>query len=398
MGFIQSTEKDICCCPRHFIKDFDYLVDRDYNNKVMRINKIIKLQANIRRFLVCLRIFPNKYPHVTKINMDFNTSNIEKNPIIQKLNNLLPKFELSEKETYEINNTNLKLAAFIYPNKSIYKGMVNNLGQKEGFGKLYLQNGSIYKGFFHNNLMSGRGRLMNINGFIYDGEFKQGLSNGYGKYISLDGTTYKGTWSNDKQCGFGDETYADGSHYTGNFDKGKKNGQGKLVFHDMNRYEGNFTDNKIEGEGTYIWKDGRKYIGKWVNNKMHGYGIFHWPDKKRYYGHYKLNLKDGFGMFFWGDGHKFEGFWRNGKQHGYGLIKGVNEEDVEKYGEWMEGKFVLKIESDPLKNKIRALIEYEKSTKEFIEFQVNIERYEKVIFDSAFSQETGPYSNQQNKS
>ncbi len=363
------------------IETKDINLDKLYS--LVNQNKIILIQSVIRGYLLRKNLFNSK--EIKEISIDYNTDNLEKNQMIQRLNNLLPKFELTDKEEYEINNTNNKIVALLYPNQSIYKGMINEKGQKEGFGKYFLADGSIYKGFFHNNKMEGRGRIININGFIYEGEFKNGQSNGYGKYIALDVTTYKGTWLDDRQSGTGNEIYPDGSFYNGNFKEGKKNGFGKLVFKDKNIFEGNFVNNEICGEGAFYWKDGRIYIGSWFDNKMNGYGIFIWPDKKKYYGNYINNLKEGFGIFYWNDGYKFEGYWKEGKQNGYGFIGGNNKN---KYGYWNNGKLENKINDDETIEFIEKKIKGTKNEKEYKVFLLNIGKYEKQIIDGSSSQDT----------
>ena len=85
--------------------------------------------------------------------MSYSTEIHESNPKIIKLKNLLPKFELDEKETYLITSSQLKTKALMYPNGAIYKGMINDKYQREGFGKYFLQDGSIYEGFFKDNKM-----------------------------------------------------------------------------------------------------------------------------------------------------------------------------------------------------------------------------------------------------
>ena len=352
-------------------------------NYLIHQKKIIFIQSKLRGFLIRKELY--NYKQIKEISIDYNTDQLEKSPIILRLNNLLPKFELTDKEEYEINNTNNKIIAILYPNNSIYKGMINKKGQREGFGKYFLSDGSIYKGFFHKNKMEGRGRIININGFVYEGEFKNGKSNGYGKYIALDGTSYKGTWLDDKQSGSGNEIYPDGSFYNGNFKNGKKNGFGKLVFKDKNIFEGNFINNDINGEGAFYWKDGRIYIGNWNNNKMNGYGIFIWPDKKKYYGNYINNLKEGFGIFYWNDGYKYEGFWKEGKQNGYGII---SNNSGNKYGYWNSGKLENKISDDKTMKYIDTIINDTKNEKEYIDFSLNISKYEKQIVDGSSSQDT----------
>ena len=376
----------LTCCSNRSINQKDFII-QDKIHSHFYINKIIKLQSIIKGFLLRKKLYLNQEKNEKKeISLDYKTDDQENNPLIIRLNNLLPKFELSEKETYYINNTNLKIRAFKYNNNSIYKGMINNNNLREGFGKLYLPDGSIYKGFFHNNKMEGRGRFLNINGYVYEGEFKNNLSDGYGKYIALDGTTYKGSWSEDKQSGLGDICYPDGSRYTGSFKNGKKHGFGKLIFSDLNTFEGNFVNNEIKGEGSYHWKDGRFFVGNWSNNKMNGYGIFIWPDKKRYYGHYADNLKEGFGKFIWDDGHSYEGFWKDGKQDGNGIIKNNNNF---KYCFWNKGKLIKIIEDEESKYKIKKMIEDIKNSKEYQDFEINIKKYEKKITENSSGYETG---------
>ena len=394
MGSITSNFPFISYCSNNLIKQKDFNL-QDNILFSMNIKKIIKLQSIIKGFIIRKKINSKKNMiGKIEISLDYKTESQENNPLIIRLNGLLPPFEISEKEAYYINNSNLKIGAFKYNNNSIYKGMISKNNLREGFGQLFLPDGSIYKGFFHNNKMEGRGRLLNINGYVYEGEFKNDLSNGYGKYIALDGTTYKGSWFEDKQNGLGDITYPDGSRYTGNFKHGKKHGNGKLIFPDTNIYEGNFTFNEIKGEGSYHWKDGRFYIGNWSNNKINGYGIFIWPDKKKYYGHYENNLKEGLGKFIWEDGNSFEGFWKSGKQNGYGIIKSGNNI---RYCLWNNGKLIKIIDDEIMKEDIEKSFEKIKSSPDFLEFKINIKRYEKIINDYSSSEETGTDNNSKSK-
>ena len=385
MGTTSINGNCLFCSKRKNIESIEFILDSEYNSASSK-KYIILIQSFIRGYLIRKELY---YKQIKEVSIDYSTEQFDNNPMITKLNYLLPKFELTDKEEYEINNTSNKIIAILYPNKSIYKGMINSKGLRQGFGKYYLSDGSIYKGFFHNNKMEGRGRMVNINGFVYEGEFKNGKSNGYGKYIALDGTTYKGTWLNDKQDGVGNEVYPDGSFYNGTFKDGKKNGNGKLVFKDKNVFEGNFLNNSINGEGAFYWKDGRIYIGNWLDNKMNGYGIFIWPDKKKYYGNYINNLKEGFGCFFWNDGHKYEGFWKEGKQNGYGMMIGNKGN---KYGYWIDGKLKNKVTDDETIQFINNKINEAKMQKEYSEFQLKIHKYEKQITDGNSSQDTNSNS------
>ena len=386
MGTTIENESCFYCSKKKNILSKELFLDSQFT--ILSSTKYIILIQSIFRGYLTRKEFDNN-KQIKEVSIDYRTEQFDTNPIIIRLSHLFPKFELTDKEEYEINNTSNKIIAILYQNKSIYKGMVNSRGQREGFGKYYLPDGSIYKGFFCNNKMEGRGRIININGFVYEGEFKNGHSNGYGKYIALDGTTYKGTWLNDKQNGIGNEIYPDGSFYSGNFKNGKKNGNGKLVFKDKNIFEGNFLNNDINGEGAFYWKDGRIYIGNWKENKMNGYGIFIWPDKKKYYGNYINNLKEGFGCFYWNDGHKYEGFWKEGKQHGYGIMSGNKGN---KYGYWINGKLQSKINDDVAIKFINQTINNTKMQKDYSEFLLNIQKYEKQITDGFSSLDTNSNS------
>ena len=384
MGSLPCNVKFFCCSKKGETDSLTKEISLDTSNQS---KQAILIQSIFRGYSIRKNLFNSN--QIKEVSIDYSTEQFENNSMITKLNHLLPKFELTDKEEYEINNTSNKIMAILYPNKSVYKGMINSKGQREGFGKYYMADGSIYKGFFKNNKMEGRGRIVNINGFIYEGEFKNGRSNGYGKFFALDGTCYKGTWLNDKQNGSGNEIYPDGSCYNGNFKDGKKNGSGKLIFKNKNIFEGNFVDNYINGEGAFYWKDGRIYIGKWNNNKMNGYGIFIWPDKKKYYGNYINNAKEGYGIFFWNDGHKYEGFWKEGKQNGYGIISG-NEST--KYGFWSDGKLKNKVEDMETIDFIIKKIDETKQQNEYLEFKLNMQKYEKLITDGVSSQDTNSNS------
>ena len=387
------------CCKTTNIKSKEFnLTDNSESN-------IIKLQACIRGFIVrksyhnLLRFNSNTYTNANIINaskndsslytvksktsnnpceisLTYNTHIYESNEIIKKLKKLLPKFTLSEKEQYQLSISNLKTIGLLYPDNSIYKGTIDSKMQREGFGKLFLSDGSIYLGLFKEDRIEGRGRMMNIEGFVYEGDFLNAQAHGFGKYINLNGTSYQGLWENDKQNGYGKETYPDGSKYEGTFVNGKKHGKGKIFFPQGTVFEGNFDNNEIKGEGIYKWKDGRIYIGHWEYNKMNGYGIFVWPDNKRYYGEYCQSYKEGFGIFYWDKDKRYEGFWENGSQNGYGCL--ITNSNLE-YGEWIDGQLIHTFDDEGQIVYIQNKIEEIKATKEYQTFQSKLSKYEEEI-------------------
>ena len=120
---------------------------------------------------------------------------------VMGLNKKVSPFELNEKEISFIKTANLKKFVIKYPDKSLYKGYLNANWEREGFGVFHLQDGSVYEGFFRQNMMDGGGLINNAEGFLYDGDFLN--NNGFGKYISLNGITYISHWKDEKKHGFG---------------------------------------------------------------------------------------------------------------------------------------------------------------------------------------------------
>jgi hypothetical protein len=385
-----SSPSKLCLC----CKSNNSIPNNEYQTQLILEEKAQKIQAIYRGFAYRKHnsyLFQNKNStqnrlssttsspqkeEIREISMSYSTEARDNNPIILKLKGLIPKFELDEKEKYFLSLHKTKTKALLYPTGAIYKGMVNDNMQREGYGKLYLSNGNIYEGFFVDNRMEGRGRLLNVEGYVIEGDFVNDIVSGYAKWMDTEGTVYKGNWSKNKKNGIGEETYLDGSHYFGNFVNGKKNGKGKFSFPEGNSYEGEFWNNEIKGEGKYKFKDGRTYLGQFFNNKMNGYGMFYWPDRKKYYGHYNNNNKKGFGLFTWPDGKKFEGFWKEGKQHGYGFVEIQN---VKTYSEWYEGKRVKVIEDEVTKRTIDNMIKDKKEEFDYQSFSMKIEQYEKEL-------------------
>jgi hypothetical protein len=344
------------CC-KVFLKDKEY-IDKFILSSKESIAKLIKIQAIFRGYIFRKKKKFNQFSMQSTNNgsqsnlfmskkrpgaeMPLTAELPELSSKIKRLKEMLPPFELNEKETFELKNENLRRECLVYPDKSMYKGYFNSEWLREGYGIYFLPDGSLYEGFFKTNHMHGRGRLFNIEGFCYEGEFVESKANGFGKFMSLEGVTYVGYWKDEKQHGIGEEVYPDGSKYEGLYDNGKKHGKGKFTCHDGQYYEGEFNNNDIHGKGTYKWKDGRMYSGSWNTNKMDGTGVFTWPDKKKYLGSYNNDNKQGYGVFLWPDGKKFEGSWSNGKQHGYGIFTN----GITQYGEWKHGKKIRWIQKD----------------------------------------------------
>ena len=80
---------------------------------------------------------------------------------------------------------------------------------------------------------------------------------------------------------------------------------------------------------------------------------------------------------------------KEGKQNGYGMMSGNKGN---KYGYWIEGKLQSKINDEETIKFINKKINEAKKQKEYAEFQLKIQKYEKQITDGSSSQDTNSNS------
>ena len=102
-----------------------------------------------------------------------------------------PEISAVEKDLDPINQENDKIKLLIdeekdidrppllfNENKSIYKGMWNINGEKEGFGVLLDKDGNKYIGGWKEDKFNGYGRIISKNGEYYEGEWVNGEMEG----------------------------------------------------------------------------------------------------------------------------------------------------------------------------------------------------------------------------
>ena len=139
-------------------------------------------------------------------------------------------------------------------NSRSYVGEWRN-GMKDGFGKIYWNDGSIYIGAFVMDKVNGFGKLIHTDGDIYYGFWKDDRASGAGKYCTNKDASYSGFWEKDKQNGFGEEIWPKGSNFKGDYKDGTKSGIGVFYFENGSIYEGEFYNNDINGIGTYYLRN-----------------------------------------------------------------------------------------------------------------------------------------------
>jgi hypothetical protein len=187
-----------------------------------------------------------------------------------------------------------------------YKGLVNNLSLKSGYGTLYYENGNIkYQGIFADDKYHGYGTAYyDSGGIFYRGYLKNGDWDGYGEMFGECGTImYRGHFKDCVFEGFGvlyhenrnsihyigtfkDDEFLHGEIFTvdskpiykGDFNNGTFEGQGECFScNGTLLYKGEMSNGSFEGVGKMFHNDGKKlkYEGKFVNGRFHGYGILY---------------------------------------------------------------------------------------------------------------------------
>ena len=120
----------------------------------------------------------------------------------------------------------------------VYRGCVDNTGNKrQGLGECVWSNGSVYHGYWKENLMHGHGVLLK-HGERYEGQFVSGEREGYG-CSSSGGNIREGQWRSDRMEGKGQMIKSDGTTYRGEWRGGAMHGFGQ-------KHKGNVVDGHVE--------------------------------------------------------------------------------------------------------------------------------------------------------
>ncbi|CDW82815.1 UNKNOWN [Stylonychia lemnae] len=190
------------------------------------------------------------YQLITSFDNDkgaFDLTIISTNALVNEIISKLGVFNYSSLDKIHPNPNRIFKPLIKYDNGT-YQGEYDTVKkQKDGKGRFILQNGTVYDGFWKNDLKDGFGRFILYNGNYYISEWKNGKLNGYGKYYYINGKIYEGQFLNDK-----------------------KEGIGLLTWHNGNQYYGQWVNGNRQGVGVYTFKSGDILLGQWMNNQLHG--------------------------------------------------------------------------------------------------------------------------------
>ena len=149
-----------------------------------------------------------------------------------------------------------------------------------GYGAIYYNNGSFYKGNLKNNIANGLGYETYTGEYqdhAYLGEFLNGKRHGKGIYFYPNekneiGIFKNGDYSHSQNCPKDDTVEWDNCYGYYKHKEGDAKGES---------YEGWFKKNEYDGIGLYEYNNGASYLGEWKSGEQDGYGLFEYSDGKK---------------------------------------------------------------------------------------------------------------------
>ena len=229
----------------------------------------------------------------------------------------------------------------VISSKEVYKGSWNTNKNFNGYGIKYEfddkdNKDSRTEGFFREGFLDGPGRIIISDKELILGNFKNNKLKGYGEYHRNDGSVYKGLFHDGLPHGNGKEEFYDGTSFEGFYLTGKKK-YGIFEWKDGSKYQGDFENDLFNGRGIYIWANNKKYDGNWKDGKMEGKGKLTYSDGSYYEGEFVNGKKYGKGKYIWSKDKYYDGNWKNDKQNGFGIYY-KNDKIIK--GIWSEGKLI----------------------------------------------------------
>lgn len=163
----------------------------------------------------------------------------------------------------------------IYKDDSYFLGIWDD-GKLNGYGIFHSVDAKVYRGYWKDNLQEGEGEeIWLATGTTYCGKFLGGKRHGQGTlFLAEEGSVYKGSFHENKFCGHGTYKWASGDVYTGQWLDDKMDGKGTFTWVDGRSYHGEYVNGFKDGFGVFTWKDGRRYEGLWKQGRPNGQGTF----------------------------------------------------------------------------------------------------------------------------
>tara|TARA_B110000208_G_C11782200_1_gene434290 strand:- start:449 stop:1939 length:1491 start_codon:yes stop_codon:yes gene_type:complete len=232
---------------------------------------------------------------------DINNLLEDNNKDIKEINNNFHK--INNNNSYYLGDYNKKINSYgkFYSEKYIYHGFwKNNLPHGKGFLNYLSPHKNIinYEGDFLNSIPNGNGKETYINNSYYIGNFKNGNKEGYGKYYINNNLVFDGLWVNNDIL-VSDEY---NTLYVNNFNTIFKKNY-KIKCHNIEIKDNiNFIINDLSAKIYDISSNKLLYEGGITNNNLDGYGQYYIDIDDNYWllydGYFDENKYDGHGNLY----------------------------------------------------------------------------------------------------
>jgi len=242
----------------------------------------------------------------------------------KELNEII--FDIENKtENYVENIINNQKRVILYNDNGIIKYNCDfEIGNFDGFGKLYENKELKYEGFFKKGLYLGKGILYKRNKKIYEGYFKNNKYDGIGIEYLLNGKRRRKALYSDgeicNQCNGIIYNEKNEEIYNGLLVNGiPKEGKSLIIYIDEEYilYKGDFKSFKYDGKGILYYKYSNqiKFNGIFKEDNYVKGELYNIKGYKEYDGEFKNNKYEGIGMLYYENSNKIysKGTFKGGK-------------------------------------------------------------------------------------
>jgi len=113
--------------------------------------------------------------------------------------------------------------------RQVFVGFRNARGERDGYGVMRNEDGTIYAGQWVANRREGRGTVFFAGG-VFEAEWVHGDAQGEGMVHFKNGDVFRGQYAGNQKCGHGVYRWSDGAEETGQYVRGQKHGRHRWRF------------------------------------------------------------------------------------------------------------------------------------------------------------------------
>jgi hypothetical protein len=310
----------------------------NFKDKISKIQQAYRKKKENEETVQRIQVLDTNLYTIGKY-MTVDEMNEKISPQVQKVRAQLKGIKKENEDKGEENKLIYRKPFQYNLDSSVYQGLWNTKGLREGYGIEVKEDGSVREGVWRDGSLRD-GRIYNFDGSYYEGKIYNNEPEGIGKRVTTEGEVFSGLWSQGSQIN-GERHFNDGHRYFGQIYKNLFHGKGNYIWPDGSTYHGEFNLCSMNGQGKYTSNEGDSYQGDWFNNLPHGTGVYTYATydgiQEKYEGSYYAGKKEGKGIFTQSNDVSYSGDWKGGLPHGKGIFK---IKDKSYSGFWRHGRLI----------------------------------------------------------